>query len=102
MTFDRPHWTQLPWTRQPSLTKPVTEPNFMHLVFKFGDKDKHNIKIHCDVNDKIGDVITKFHEKHGRKYTKVIIDGDVISTADYKMTLSQLEIEDEDCIQVRD
>ena len=74
----------------------------MHLVFKFGDKDKHNIKIHCDVNDKIGDVITKFHEKHGRKYTKVIIDGDVISTADYKKTLSQLEIEDEDCIQVRD
>ena len=74
----------------------------MHLVFKFGDKDKDNLKIHCDVYDKIGDVITKFHEEHGKRYSKVIIDGDVISTADYEKSLSEFDIQDEDCLQVRD
>ena len=73
----------------------------MHLVFKYGNKDKDNLKIHCDVSDKIGDVITKFHDEHGKIYSKIIIDGDVISTADYKKSLSELDIEDEDCIQVR-
>ena len=73
----------------------------MHLVFKYGGKDKDNLKIHCDVSDKIGDVIAKFHDEHGKIYSKIIIDGDVISTADYKKSLSELDIEDEDCLQVR-
>ena len=74
----------------------------MHLVFKFGEKDKDNLKIDCDVTDKIGDVIIKFHEEHGKRYSNVIIDGDVISTADYEKTLSELGIQHEDCLQVRD
>ena len=60
------------------------------------------MKIHCDDNDKICDVITKFQEEHGKGYSKVIIDGDIMSTADYEKSLSELEIEDEDCLQVRD
>ena len=77
-------------------------PNLIHLVFKYGEKDTHKLQIHCDVTDKFGDVITKFHEKHGKKYSKVIFDGDVIPTADYKKTLSELDIDDEDCLEVRD
>ena len=73
-----------------------------HLVFKYGDKDIQKLQIHCDVTDKIGDVIEKFHEKHGKKYSKVIFDGDVIPTADYKKTLSELDIDDQDCLEVRE
>ena len=55
-------------------------------VFKFGEKDIHKLQIGCDVTDQIGDVIEKFHVKHGTKYSKVIFDGDVIPTSDYKKT----------------
>jgi len=96
LTHDRPLLTVHPYFNE------TLRPYSIHLVFKYGEKDIHKLQIHCDVTDKIGDVITKFHEKHGKKYSKVIFDGDVIPAAAYKKTLSELDIDDEDCLEVRE
>jgi len=71
------------------------------VVFKYGEKDMHKLQINCEVTDEIGDVIEQFHQKHGKKYSKVIFDGDIIPKSDYKKTLSELDIDDQDCIEVR-
>ena len=46
----------------------------------------HKLQINCEVTDEIGDVIEQFHQKHGKKYSKVIFDGDIIPKSDYKKT----------------
>ena len=61
----------------------------------------HKLQIYCNPIDKIGDVLEKFHEKHGKKYSKLIFDGDIITVSDYIKTLSELDIESEDCLEVR-
>lgn len=71
------------------------------IVFKWGTKESEKIEIDCEETETFRSVASKFAQKTNIEAQSFIFDGDRISEGEFVKTLKDLDIDSEDCIEVR-